>query len=115
MKVCKSLDPGAGDRKNAPDLDGIRLSRSGSPAIPRKELAGWTIYPPRIVTAFSKRGRGRPRYIKRLHQALIQHRIGHFQEAGDVGAVHEVAGRAVFLGRFVAVAVDGDHDLVQSV
>ena len=50
-----------------------------------------------------------------LHKALIQHRVGYFQEAADVGAVHQVAGRAVFLGRFEAVLVDGDHDLVQTI
>ncbi len=51
----------------------------------------------------------------RLYQPLIQHRISHFHEAGDVGAVDEVAGRAVLLGRLIAIAVDGDHDLVQLV
>src|SRR5579862_4019045 len=47
-----------------------------------------------------------------LHQALVQHRVGYLEEAADVGAVHQVAGRAVFLGRFETVPVDGDHDLV---
>ena len=50
-----------------------------------------------------------------LHKSLVQHGIGYFQEASDVGAVDEVAGRAVFLGRFEAVAVDVDHDFVQAV
>ena len=50
-----------------------------------------------------------------LHQALIQHGIGDLQEAADVGAVHQIAGRTVFLGRFEAVLVDGDHDFVQFV
>ena len=36
-------------------------------------------------------------------------------EATDIGAVDQVAGRAVFLGRFEAVLVDGDHDLVQTI
>src|ERR1022692_4571187 len=50
-----------------------------------------------------------------LNQPLIQHRVGDLQEARDIGAVHQVAGRAVLLGRFVAVLVDGDHDLVQTI
>ena len=50
-----------------------------------------------------------------LHKALIQHGVGYFQEAADVGAVHQIARRAVFLGRFEAVLVDGDHDLVQTI
>src|SRR5271157_5858469 len=49
-----------------------------------------------------------------LHQPLIQHRVRDLQEAGDVRAVHQVAGRAVLLGRFEAVLVDGDHDVVQT-
>src|SRR5215467_9886625 len=52
---------------------------------------------------------------EQLHQTLIQHRVGYFYEAADVGAVHQVAGRAVFLGRFVTVLMDGDHDLVKTV
>src|SRR5215471_15174685 len=49
-----------------------------------------------------------------LHQTLVQHGVGDLQEASNVGAVYQVAGRAVFLGRFEAVLVDGDHDLVQT-
>src|SRR6266481_8097841 len=36
-----------------------------------------------------------------LHQALIQHGIGYFHKTCNVGAVDQVAGRAVFLRRFV--------------
>src|SRR4029077_6999506 len=50
-----------------------------------------------------------------LYQALVQHRVGHFHETSNVGAIDQVAGRAVFLGRFVAVPMDGDHDFVQLV
>ena len=50
--------------------------------------------------------------LESLHKSLVQHCIGYFQEASDVGAVDEVAGRTVFLGRFEAVAVDVDHDFV---
>jgi hypothetical protein len=50
-----------------------------------------------------------------LHQALIQHRVGYFEEASDVGAIDQIAGRAVFLGSLVAVAVDGNHDFVELV
>src|SRR5271157_5150331 len=50
-----------------------------------------------------------------LHQPLIQHRVRDLQEARDIGAVHQIAGRAVLLGRFVAILVDGDHDLVQTI
>ena len=56
-----------------------------------------------------------PAGAKRLHQPLIEHRVGHLQEAADVGAVHQISGRAVLLGRPVAVFVDGDHDLVQTI
>src|SRR4051812_41420459 len=49
-----------------------------------------------------------------LDKALVEHGVGYFQEATDVGAVHQIARRAVFLGRFVAVLVDGDHDVVQT-
>src|ERR1022692_462662 len=55
------------------------------------------------------------RFDESLHKPLIQHGVGYLQEAADVGAVYQVAGRAVFLGRFVAIAVDGDHDFVQTV
>jgi hypothetical protein len=37
-----------------------------------------------------------PAIRSELHQALIQHGIGNLQEAADVGAVHQIAGRAVF-------------------
>src|SRR5258706_3361216 len=50
-----------------------------------------------------------------LHKPLIQHRVGDLHKTGDVGAVDQVPWRAVFLGSLVAVAVDGDHDLVQLV
>ena len=50
-----------------------------------------------------------------LHQPLVQHRIGDLEEAADVGPIHQVAGRAVHLGRLVARLVDGDHDLVQAI
>jgi hypothetical protein len=50
-----------------------------------------------------------------LHQTLIQHRVSDLQESSYICAVHQVAGRAVFLGRFIAVLVDGDHDLVQTI
>src|SRR3954471_24023206 len=50
-----------------------------------------------------------------LHQTLIQHRVGHLQEAADVGAVHQIARRAIQFGRLVAILVDGDHDLVQTI
>src|SRR5713101_2417157 len=49
-----------------------------------------------------------------LYQSLIHHRIGDFEEAGDVGAVHVVAGGAVLLGGFVANLVDHAHDVVQT-
>src|SRR5579864_8782718 len=50
-----------------------------------------------------------------LDQTLVQHGIGYFQEAADVGAVDQVAGRAVLVGGPVAVVVDRDHDLVQTI
>jgi len=46
-------------------------------------------------------------------QALIQHGVGHFDEAGDVGAHLQVTGHAVSFGGFPGLAVDGDHDVVQ--
>src|SRR5580704_10097488 len=75
--------------------------------------AGWKWSTP-LGNSFQQRGRGHPRYTV-LHQALVQHRISDFQKARDVRAVHQVAGRAVFRGRFVAVAVDGSHDFMQLV
>jgi len=56
--------------------------------------------------------RGDSPHISFLHQSLIQHRVGYFHEARDVGAIYKISRRAVFLGGFVAVAVDGDHDFV---
>ena len=50
-----------------------------------------------------------------LDKPLIQHRIGDFQETANIRAVHKIAGRAVLLGRFEAVLVDCDHDLVQTI
>jgi hypothetical protein len=47
-----------------------------------------------------------------LNETLIQHRVRYFQETADIRAVYQIARRAVHLGRFVAVLVDGDHDLV---
>ena len=66
------------------------------------------------VNPISCHGRSRA-LSKRLHQPLVQHRIGDFEEAADVGSVDQVAGRAVHLGRLVAGLVDGDHDLVQTI
>src|SRR5713226_146299 len=50
-----------------------------------------------------------------LHQPLIQHGVCDLQEARDIGAIYQVAWRAIFLARFEAVLVDGDHDLVQTI
>src|SRR5271166_3827867 len=50
-----------------------------------------------------------------LHESLVKHGIGDFQEAADVGAVHEIAGGPVGLGGLEAGPVDGDHDLVQPI
>jgi len=47
-----------------------------------------------------------------LDEALVQHSIGNFQEAANVGSVYEVAGRTVFFGCFVAGLVAADHYLV---
>src|SRR5882762_7272476 len=50
-----------------------------------------------------------------LNQPLIEHGIGDLEEAADISAVHEIAGRAVLLRRLVAVLVDRDHDLVEPI
>src|SRR6516164_5056379 len=50
-----------------------------------------------------------------LDEPLIQHGIGDFQEAADVGTVHEIAWRSVRLGCLVARIVDGDHDFMQTI
>ena len=49
-----------------------------------------------------------------LDEALVQHRIGNFQEATNVGSVYEVAGRTILFGCFVAGLVAADHYLVES-
>ncbi len=48
-------------------------------------------------------------------QALVHHRVGHFQEAGDVGADHIVPRHVVFLSRLEAGLWMLLHDLVQAV
>ena len=45
-----------------------------------------------------------------LDQSLVQHRFGDFGKAGDVRAIHVIAGRAVFLGRAIANVVNVFHD-----
>src|ERR1035437_7589415 len=57
-----------------------------------------------------------PRNTHRLasDQSLVEHRIGHFDEAGDVGAYHVVPGHTVILDRCAAVTVDIDHDAMQT-
>src|SRR5205085_501803 len=44
-------------------------------------------------------------------QPLVHHRVRDFQEAGDVGAIHIVSGRAVLLGGAVTDLVNGSHDV----
>ena len=55
----------------------------------------------RAYTRPHLRARMRPvqttRTLARLHQSLVDHRVGDFDEAGDVGAFHVVDG-AVFIG-----------------
>ena len=50
----------------------------------------------------------------RLDDALIHHRVGHLEEARDVGAVHEVPRRPVPLRRLETGVVDGHHDPLQA-
>src|SRR5689334_13064568 len=80
-------------------------------SIARKPRAGREILaPPR------NHARGRawpPRSRPCLDQALVHHRVGHLEEAGDVRAVDEVPRRSVLLRGLVGVLVDRDHDLVQ--
>ena len=86
-----------------------------------KAMRGWMFSTPhsKVTTPAGLRRRSgqawRPSPQESLHKALVQHGVGYLQEAADVGAVYKVAGRPVFFGRFVAVLVDGDHDLVQTV
>ena len=47
-------------------------------------------------------------------EPLIEHGIGHLEEAGDVCAVHVVARRSVLLGLLEASLVNVDHDLVEA-
>jgi hypothetical protein len=47
-------------------------------------------------------------------EALVHHRVGDLEEAGDVGAVDVVAGGAVLGGGVDALLVDGLHDAVQA-
>jgi hypothetical protein len=91
-----------------------RFSRSSKCGVERVHPALQILHAEPTSPGPDSRGRLSP-HVPSLHQALIQHGIGYFQEACDVGAVYEVAGRAVFLGRFEAVAVDGDHDFVELV
>src|SRR5262244_3498907 len=83
-------------------------NRRGGVSPPRLGFRGTGILPA-VARAFP------PSVVFSLHQPLVQHRISHLQEAADVGAVHQVAGRAVLLGRPEAVVVDRDHDLVQAI
>src|SRR5580700_2682343 len=100
-------------------LKGIRLSKPSrrASASRRGSAMGWAVMKDILVHAFgcknARGGSGPPRcryaacktsQATSLHQPLIQHGIRDLHKAGDVGAVHEVAGRAVFFGRFVAVA-----------
>jgi len=34
-----------------------------------------------------------------LYKTLVEHRVGYFDEAGDIGAHNQVIGLAIFLGR----------------
>jgi len=48
----------------------------------------------------------------RLHDALLEHRVGDLDEAGDVGAL-DVVGVGAVLAVEDAVLVDGAHDLAE--
>src|SRR5215469_1831789 len=50
-----------------------------------------------------------------LDQSLIQNRIRHLHEPGDIRAIHQVARMTILFGGIKRVLVDGDHDLVQPV
>ena len=49
---------------------------------------------------------------RNLDQALSEHGSGDFQEAGNVGAGHVVAGGTVLFSRLAAGIVDVFHDLL---
>src|SRR5256885_1223886 len=74
-----------------------------------KNSAGWKIStPPR----FSRR-EFRARFDS--DESLVQHRIRHLQEAGDIGAVYEIARSSIGIRRLVAGLVNGDHYFVQPI
>jgi hypothetical protein len=50
----------------------------------------------------------------RLHNALIEHCVGHFHESSDVRANHEIAWMPILLGGFPGILVDGKHDVAQT-
>jgi hypothetical protein len=45
-----------------------------------------------------------------LDQTLVEHRVGYFDEAGDIGASHVVARQTVFGGSLDCSAMDCSHD-----
>ena len=48
-----------------------------------------------------------------LHNALVEHGIGDFYEAGDVRAYYEIAGLSVLFGGVPGVLEDRGHDVTQ--
>src|SRR5438093_6782748 len=48
-----------------------------------------------------------------LHEPLVEHRVSHLEETGDIGSVHVVPGRSEAVGRLDAGTVDALHDEVQ--
>lgn len=75
-----------------------RIPGSGIPTLSLSRSAQW----PRQVPA-------------RLHDAVGQHRVGHFGEAGDIRAQHIVALPAIGFRRFVAGLMDALHDQEQPI
>ena len=51
--------------------------------------------------------------FRQLNNALFEHRIGHFYEAGYVGADHEIAGLSVLFRSVPGNFEDGRHDVAQ--
>ena len=49
-----------------------------------------------------------------LHHALIEHRVGNLNEAGDVRTDNEIAGMTVLGGRFPCILVDRRHDVAEA-
>src|SRR5262245_15049116 len=56
----------------------------------------------------------RPIVWPRLHEPLVHHRVGHLQEARDVGAVHVIACAAEAVRGLDAGLVDALHDEAQA-